>query len=137
MRRQGKEPLIPLDPELERTLNIIRRERRDATLQLQDNMENHQDPKNQPNPGGNLNQRVHEQIPQASNEANNHEHQPIYQLDDPQMLLDNFALPLTAMQLVIWRQPIQANNFELKSILLQLLLGIQFNGLPSEDPITT
>ena len=32
--------LIPLDPELERTLNGLRRERRDVTTQLQDIMEN-------------------------------------------------------------------------------------------------
>ena len=45
-RRLGKETLIPPDPELERTLNRIRRERKDVATQLQDNMENHQNPKN-------------------------------------------------------------------------------------------
>ena len=32
--------------------------------------------------------------------------------------------------------PIQANNFELKAVTLQLLQGIQFHRLPSEDPNT-
>ena len=36
--------------------------------------------------------------------------------------------------LVIRRPAIQANNFELKSITLQLLQGIQFHGLAHEDP---
>ena len=37
---------------------------------------------------------------------------------------------------MIRRPPIQANNFELKAVTLQLLHGIQFHGLPSEDPNT-
>ena len=35
---------------------------------------------------------------------------------------------------VIKRLAIQANNFELKSITLQLLQGIQFHGLTHDDP---
>ena len=42
-------------------------------------------------------------------------------------------MPLTVVQSVIWRPPIQANNFELKPVVLQLLQGIQFNGLSSKD----
>ena len=35
---------------------------------------------------------------------------------------------------MIKRPAIKANNFELKSITLQLLQGVQFIGLPHEDP---
>ena len=36
------------------------------------------------------------------------------QPDNPYMLLEEFALPPTVIQLAIRRPPIQANNFELK-----------------------
>ena len=58
------------------------------------------------------------------------------QPDDPDMLLEEFALPPTIIHPVIRRPPIQANNFELKVVTLQLLQGIQFHGLQSEDPNT-
>ena len=41
--------------------------------------------------------------------------------DDLDMWLEEFALPPTVIQLVIHRPPIQANNFELKVVTLQLL----------------
>ena len=46
---------------------------------------------------------------------------------------DCACLPSTT-QLVIRRPTILVNNFELKSITLQLLQGVQFTGLPHEDP---
>ena len=49
------------------------------------------------------------------------------------MLLEEFALPPTVIQSVIRKPPIQANNFELKAMTLQLLQGIQFHGSPSKD----
>ena len=49
------------------------------------------------------------------------------------MLLKEFALPLTFVQSAIRRPPIQANNFELKIVTLQMLQNIQFHGLPSEN----
>ena len=52
------------------------------------------------------------------------------------MLLKEFALPLTVIQSAIRRPPIQANNFELKRVTLQMLHNIQFHGLPSENPNT-
>ena len=45
--------------------------------------------------------------------------------------LRDYALPLMGIPLTI-----QANNFELKPITLQLLQNIQFMGLPQEDPNT-
>ena len=49
------------------------------------------------------------------------------------MLLEELALPPMVVQLAIQRPPIQANNFELKTITLQVLQNIQFHKLPSEN----
>ena len=46
----------------------------------------------------------------------------------------DYAFPPSTTHLVIRRHAIQVNNFELKSITLQLLQGVQFTGLPHEDP---
>ena len=58
------------------------------------------------------------------------------QPDDPGILLEEFTLTPTLIQSVLCRPLIQANIFELKTVTLQLLKGIQFHGLPSEDPNT-
>ena len=50
------------------------------------------------------------------------------------MLLEEFALSLIVVQSAIRRPPIQANNFELKGVTLQMLNNIQFHGLPTENP---
>ena len=52
------------------------------------------------------------------------------------MLLEEFALPPMVVQPAIQRPPIQANNFELKTITLQMLQNIWFHGLPSKNPNT-
>ena len=49
------------------------------------------------------------------------------------MLLEEFALPPIVVQMAIQRQPIQANNFEMKSVTLQMLKNILFHGLPNEN----
>ena len=59
---------------------------------------------------------------------------PYIQPDDPFMLLEEFTLPLTVVQSAIRRPPIQANNFELKAVTLQMLQNTLFHGLPSENP---
>ena len=46
---------------------------------------------------------------------------PFIQPDDPFMMLDEFVLPPTVVQTAIRRPPIQANNFELKSVMVQML----------------
>ena len=46
----------------------------------------------------------------------------------------DYGHPSAVTPPVIRRPSIQANNFELKSITLQLLQGIQFHGLAHEDP---
>ena len=47
--------------------------------------------------------------------------------------IKDYGRPSTATPSVIRRPVIQAKNFELKSITLQLLQGIQFHGLAHED----
>ena len=56
------------------------------------------------------------------------------QPNNPHMLLEEFALQPIVVQSTIQRPPIQANNFELKGVTLQMLHNIQFHGLPSENP---
>ena len=65
---------------------------------------------------------------------NNEAPRPFIQPDDPFMLLEEFALPPTVVQTAIRRPPIQANNFELKLVTLQMLQNIMFHGLPNENP---
>ena len=56
------------------------------------------------------------------------------QPDNPHMLLKEFSLPPIVVQSAIRRPPIQANNFQLKGVTLQMLNNIQFHGLPTENP---
>ena len=51
------------------------------------------------------------------------------------MLLEEFALPSTVVRSAIRRPSIQANNFELKIVTMQML-QIQFHGLSSKNPNT-
>ena len=59
---------------------------------------------------------------------------PFIHPDDPFMLLEEFSIPPTVVQSAIRRPPIQANNFELKIVTLQMLQNIQFHGLLIENP---
>ena len=58
---------------------------------------------------------------------------PFVQPDNLHMLLEEFALPPTVVQSAIRRPPIQANNFELKGVTLQMLNNIQFHGLLTKN----
>ena len=68
------------------------------------------------------------------NNGRNHAPRPFIQPDDPFMLLEEFALPPTVVQMAIRRPPIQADNFELKSMTLHMLQNILLHGLPNENP---
>ena len=50
------------------------------------------------------------------------------------MALRDYVLSPIGIQPVIRRPAIQANNFKLKHVNLQLIQAIQFIGLPNEDP---
>ena len=110
MRIQGQGELLPFDLELERTLNRLRREQREVHQRNFVVMRNQEEQgqgqeRNEPNGGHN---------------GNNGDYAPrlFIQPDDPFMLLEEFALLPTVVQLAIRRPPIQAKNFELKTVTL-------------------
>ena len=123
MQRQDRKELLPFDPEPEQTLHQLRREARATQVEIMQN----------------------KRMKDNSKEGMNHrwsrmdiiiEIKPpnlFVQPDNPHMLLEEFALPLTVVQLAIRRPPIQANNFELKGVTMQMLHNIQFHRLPSEN----
>ena len=127
MQRRGQVDLHPFDPEPERTLHRLRQELRTAqyrNLSIMQNNEEHDlgHEKNEPQRDCN------------GNNGRNHAPRPFIQPDDPFMLLEEFALLPTVVQKAIQIPHIQANNFELKSVTLQMLQNIQFHGLPNENP---
>ena len=127
MRSRGQVELHLFDLELERTLHRLHREQREAQHRnlaiMQNNLEqDHGQEQNEPQGGHN------------GNNGRNQAPRPFIQPDDPFMLLEEFALPPTVVQTAIRRPHIQANNFELKSVTLQMLQNILFHGLPNENP---
>ena len=117
MQREPAENLIPLDPEIERTLKRILMDKREATRMEQLSMgpmeENRDDDVGSTRWGS-----IH---PDAAN------------MDNTLPPIRDYGRPSAVTPPVIRRPAIQANNFELKSITLQLLYGIQFHGLAHED----
>ena len=117
MRRQPAENIIPLDPEIERTLKRIMRDKREATRMEQlpmGPMEENRDDDVGSTRGGSIH-------PDVAN-------------------MDNFLPPIrdygrssVVTPPMIRRLEIKENNFELKSITLQLLQGIQYHGLTHVD----
>ena len=127
MRSRGQIELHLFDPEPKRTLHHLRREQREAQHRnlviMQNNVkQDHDQEQNEPQGGYN------------GNNGRNQGPRPFIQPDDPFMLLEEFALPPTVVQTAIRRPPIQANNFELKSMTLQMLQNILLHGLPNEIP---
>ena len=102
------------DPESERLLQRLRREQRIEQIRNQIVMENTEE----------QDFGIEQTKPQRSRNGNHGRNQaprPFIQPDDPFMLLDEFMLPPTVVQTAIRRPPIQANNFELKSVTVQML----------------
>ena len=111
MRRRGQVKLHSFDPEPERTLHRLRQElitTQYRNLAIMQNNEEHDLGHEQNEP----------QRDRNGNNGRNHAPRPFTQPDDPFMLLEEFALPPTVVQTAIRRPPIQANNFELKSVTL-------------------
>ena len=126
MRRRGQVELLPFDPEPERTLNRLRNEQREAHQRNLAIMKNQE--------GQDQGQEKNEsQGGQNGNNGRNYAPRTVIQPDGPFMFLEEFALPPTVVQSAIRRPPIQANNFELKTVTLQMLQNIQFHSLPSEN----
>ena len=118
LRREPAENLIPLDPEIERTLKRILRDNREAAIMEQ----LHMGPisKNRDNDvgltrGGSI-------------------HSDVANMDNLLPPIRDYGCSSAVTPPVIRRPAIQVNNFELKSITLQLLQGIQFHGLAHKDP---
>ena len=118
MRRDFAKNLVPLDLEIERALKIFMRDKREAVRMDQLPMgpmeENREDDVGSIRGGS-----IH---PDAAN------------MDTMLPPIRDYGRPSVVTPLVIRRPVIQVNNFELKSITLQLLQGIQFHGLTHEDP---
>ena len=124
--KQGKGELAPFDPEIEQTISRLRKERR--VLEAHNRYLAKMEENLQHNP----NLRKENEL-SGRNKGNNNARQPVVQPNDLDMLLEEFSLPPRVIQSTIRIPLIQANNFELKVMTLQLLQGIQFHGLPSED----
>ena len=127
MQRRDQVEQHLFDHEPERTLHRICREQRTEQIRIQENMENNEE----------QDLSIEQNEPQRGRNGNNGRNQaprPFIQPDDPFMLLEEFALPPIVIQTAIRRPPIQANNFELKSVTLQMLQNILFHGLPNENP---
>ena len=118
MRLEFAENFIPLDPEIERTLTRILRDKREVARM--------------------------EQLPMGPMEENRDDdvgsirggsiHPDKENMDNMLPPIRDYGRPSAVTPLVIRRPEIQANNFKLKSITLRLLQGIQFHGLAHEDP---
>ena len=127
MCKWGQVELSLFDPEPERTLHRSHRELREAQQRNLATMQNYE--------GRDQDQEQNElQGGHNWNNCRNHAPRPFIQPDDQFMLLEEFALPPTIVQFAIQRPPIQANNFKLKVVTLQMLESIMFHGLPSENP---
>ena len=114
MRRRDQVDQHLFDPEPDRTLHRTRREQRTEQIGNLAIMENNEE----------QNLGIEQNEPQRGRNGNNGRNQAprsFIQPDDPYMLLEEFALPPTVVQTAIRRPPIQANNFELKSVTLQML----------------
>ena len=124
MRRQGRMELLPFDPEPERALHRLSREAHATQSEIMQNQEDE----------GQFHDRNEPHVAQNGQNHSNQATRSFVQPDDPHMLLEEFALPPIVVQSAIRRPPIQANNFELKGVTLQMLHNIQFHRLPSENP---
>ena len=94
MRRRGQVELLPFDPKPERTLNLLRKEQREAhqrNLVVMQNNEGQDQGQEQNEPQGGRN----------GNNDRNYALKPVIQLDDPFMLLEDFTLPPTVVQSTI------------------------------------
>ena len=114
----GIEDLIPLDREKEKNLKTIRKGKREVANMEQQPLEHIE--------------RFEEE--EVGSRRGGSAHPDEATMDTHLRPIKDYALPPSVTLPVIRRPAIQANNFELKSITLQLLQAIQFHGLAHEDP---
>ena len=96
MQRQGHRELLPFDPEPEWTLHQLCREVHVTQLEIMQH----------PVDTGHIRDRDEPQVEQNGQNYRNLATTPFVQPDNPHMLLEEFALPPTIVQLAICRQPI-------------------------------
>ena len=97
IRRHGQGELLSFDLEPKRTANRLRREQRETQVRNLAVMPNQEEQdqgheRNEPQGG------------QNGNNGRNNAYRPFIQLDDPYMLLEEFALPPTVVQSTIRRR---------------------------------
>ena len=124
MQRQDRRALFPFDPEPKLTLHRLRKEAHTTQSKIMQNQEDE----------GQFQDRNEPQVDQNGQNHKNQATRSFVQPDNPHMLLEELALPPIVVQSAIRRPPIQANNFELKGVTLQMLHNIQFHGFPSKNP---
>ena len=118
MRRDSAENLIPLDPEIKRTLKRILRDKREAVRMEQQ-------------PMGPMEENREEDVGSIRGGSI---HPDTENMDTMLPPIRDYGRPSAVTLPVIRRPAIEANNFKLKPITLQLLQGIQFHGLAHENP---
>ena len=111
------EDLIPLDREIEKTLKRIRKGKKEAIEMEQQPLEHMEGFREE----------------EFGSKRGGSNHPDVATMDTHLRPIRDYALPPSVTPPVIRRPAIHANNFELKSITLQLLQGIQSHGLENED----
>ena len=87
MQRQDHRELLPFAPELERTLHRLRREARTTQVEIMQNQEDE----------GQFQGRNEPQVEQNGQNYRDQATRSLIQPDNPHMLLEEFALPLTVV----------------------------------------
>ena len=106
MHRKPESDLLPVDSELERILRSLRKVSRVEKATMED-----------------------ERIDQTIEQETTTKRPPI------QDTMEDFWRPVIQVEYSIVRQPaVEANNFELKPVLITMVYQNQFTGHPTEDP---
>ncbi|KAH9751794.1 hypothetical protein KPL71_014441 [Citrus sinensis] len=132
--RKDRSVVFQFDPEIERTVRRLRKEQRNS--KTVSGMNNLQDEGNL-NPHGPLQPiNIHEEQNEHANGRQPGNNNIIYMADDrDKAIRDYVVLTPQVVHPGIIRPEVEAANFELKPVMLQMLQTVgQFNGLPNEDP---
>ncbi|KAH9658480.1 hypothetical protein KPL70_023512 [Citrus sinensis] len=132
--RKYKSVDFQFDPEIERTARRLRREHRE--LQVAVAMDDLQDLRNLNRREGIQPVNVHEGLNGQFVQRQPGNNNIIHKANDRDRAIRDYAVLIPqAIHPGIVRPDIQADNFELKPVMFQMLQTVgQFNGLPSEDP---